>query len=119
MAKYQVLQGESESALTLVDQAYRVAEESEQTIEMLLRSWDKARLLLQIGKPTDVLPLLINGACNYPNNRADLALLQAEAYLGLGNLSEAHDYLQQAITDIETNKLTYLRPRAEALLKRF
>jgi hypothetical protein len=48
-----------------------------------------------------------------PRNRIDVSLLRAEAYRGVGILSEAHDWLQRALADIDTYQIEYKRPNAE------
>jgi transcriptional regulator with XRE-family HTH domain len=115
MAKYLSQSGEPEAALPLVEQACQVAETSGRSVEWTLRRWDKAALLLQAERPVEALALVEERTLEdeYPINRIDVSLLRAEAYRGVGNLSEAHDWLQRALTDIDTYHIEYKRPNAE------
>jgi transcriptional regulator with XRE-family HTH domain len=116
MAKYLSQSGEPEAALPLVEQACQVAETSGRSVEWTLRRWDKAALLLQASRPVGALAIVEERTemeDESPSNRIDVSLLRAEAYLGVGELSEAHDWLQHALTDIDTYHIEYKRPHAE------
>jgi len=120
MAKYLSLSGEQEAALPLAEQACRAAEASGIGGEVTLRRWDKASLLLQAGRPSEALAIVgertvLEG--EGLGDRIDVSLLRAEAYGGVGNLSEMHDWLQHALADIDAYHIEYKRPRAEMIAK--
>jgi hypothetical protein len=117
MAKYLGLSGESEVSLTLAEQACRVAVSTGNEVELCLRQWDKASLLLQAGRAGEALALVEERGApeDQPHCRIDVALLRAESYLGVGDLTQAHHWLQRAQMDIDTYHIEYKRPRAEKL----
>lgn len=117
MAKYLGMSGEPEVALTLAEQACRVAASIGNDVELCFRKWDKASLLLQAGRPGEALALVEERGVpeDQPHCRIDVALLRAEAYLGVGNLTQAHDWLQCALTDMDTYHIEHKRPRVERL----
>ncbi|MCW3097344.1 MAG: hypothetical protein JWL77_2962 [Chthonomonadaceae bacterium] len=120
MAKYLSLSGEPEAALPLVEQACREAEASGREGEVTLRRWDKANLLLQAGRPSEALAILEERTQmedERPSDRIDVSLLRAEAYARMDSLSVAHEWLQRALTDIDTFHIEYKRPRAERVAK--
>jgi transcriptional regulator with XRE-family HTH domain len=117
MAKYLGVSGEPEVALTVAEQACRIAENTGNPVELILRRWDKASLLLQAGRPAEALAIVEERADieDLPSERIDISLLRAEAYLGIGDRTQAHDWLQRALMDIDTYHIEYKRPRAEKL----
>jgi transcriptional regulator with XRE-family HTH domain len=121
MAKYLSQSGEPEAALPLAEQACREAEASGIGGEMTLRCWDKAFLLLQASRPAEALAIVEERTRledDRLGDRIDISLLRAEVYLSLGNLSAAHDWLQRALTNIDTHHLEDKRPRAEKVAAR-
>lgn len=96
MAKYLGMSGEPEAALTVAEQACRVAENAENPVELCFRKWDKASLLLQAGRPGEALTIVEERADieDRPSERIDISLLRAEAYLGTGDRTQAHDWVQ-------------------------
>jgi transcriptional regulator with XRE-family HTH domain len=120
MAKYIGLSGEQETALTLVDQACRLMESGGDEVELRLRKWDKASLLLQAGRPGAALSIVVEKEAlpGDPRESLDVSLLRAQTYLELGDLTTAHNWLQSALTTLETYHLEYKRPHAETLAVR-
>jgi transcriptional regulator with XRE-family HTH domain len=119
MAEYLSLSGEAEVALSLSKQACQVAERCEGPIELRMRQRDRARLLLRMERPEEALPLLTIVERENPWPRADISLLRTEAHLGAGEPSEAQDWLERAMTDIQMYDLAYLQPQAATLAQRF
>lgn len=118
MAKYLSLSGETEAALTLAERSSQVDGIEG---EGILRRWDKAALLLAGGRPAEALTIVQESSVSeaFVNERIQVSLLRAEAYLGVGHLSEAHDWLQRAQSDVDTHHIEYMRPRLERLTARF
>jgi transcriptional regulator with XRE-family HTH domain len=118
MAKYLGLSGEPEVALTLAEEACRVAVSTGNEVELCLRKWDKASLLMQAGRPGEALALVEERGApeDQPHCHIDVSLLRAEAYMAVGDRTQASDWLQRAVTDIDTYHIEYKRPRAECLL---
>jgi transcriptional regulator with XRE-family HTH domain len=116
MAKYIGLSGEREASLTLAEQACRVAERFGDAGELCLRRWDKASLLLQAERPREALAILEerDRMEDLPECRIEASLLRTEAYLAVDDPIQAHDWLQRALTDIDTYHIDQ-RPRAEKL----
>jgi transcriptional regulator with XRE-family HTH domain len=117
MAKYLGLSGEPEVSLTLVEQACRVAVSTGNEVELCLRKWDKASLLLQAGRPGETLAIVEERGVPeaQPHCHIDVSLLRAESYIAVGDRTQAHDWLQRALTDIDTYQIEYKRPRADKL----
>lgn len=115
MAKYQAMDGQSDSALELAVQAIAVAERSVHRVEAELRRMDYADLLIRAGRPADALSIFPNADLIGP----EALLVRVEAEYQVGNHSEAASILQIAIEQIETSKQAHLRPRADALAARF
>ena len=120
MAKYLNLNGESEAALTLAEQGCRQAATMEDEVELYLRRGDKARILLSMGRSSEALALAgeRNDLEGIVEIRVDVSLLRAEAYLELGNLSEAHDWLQRVGADVAAYRMEHKRPLIERLAER-
>jgi len=121
MAKYLSLSGEVEAALTLAEQSCQIVERAGDEYEWILRKRDKAWLLLQAGRPAEALPLIEVQARGESllGDRIDLFLLRAEAYLGVGNRSEAHEWLQRAQNDVEASNFEIKRPQVARVAARF
>ena len=119
MAQYMGLSGEQDTALILAEQACRAVENvNGNEGEWDLRRGDKASLLLQARRPRAALGIVeerVGIEKDLPDIRIDFSLLRVEAYLGVGERTEAQNWLQEALNDIDAYHLEYKRPRAEKL----
>jgi transcriptional regulator with XRE-family HTH domain len=119
MAKYMALGGKREAGLSLAGQAIRVAEQSRNIPEVVVRWADYGELLLEAGRPDEALRVLPDPwGFSFPRS-VETMLLVTKAHYQAGNLSEAHDWLQQASDLIAKHDLDRLRPKAQALEQQF
>lgn len=113
-----VADGAQESGLFLFDQACRVAGGSDDPIHRRKRENDKGRMLLDIRRPAEALQIITVEPDDNPYFRTEQLLAQAQAYLEMNNISEAHDYLDQAYREIEAHHLLHFRAQADTLALR-
>lgn len=113
MGKYLMMAGQRESAVELGKKAVGIMNDEE------MRHLDYCQLLVAAGysgKALDHLPALCEqerGISVYE------ALLRCEAYLKLGEQSEASTWLERAYAVIEAEGLEHNRSQADALAKQF
>jgi transcriptional regulator with XRE-family HTH domain len=110
--------GATESGLFTFDQACQVASRSENPIERRLRENDKAQVLLRLQQPAEALEIITIEPDDNAYFRTGQLLEQAQAYLQLGHVSEAHDKLHQAYNHIEAHSLLHFRSHADELAQR-
>ncbi len=114
-----VEEGAIESGLAFMDRACQAAARCDDPLIMRARESDKASVLLKIGRPGAALPILRLEPQDNPYFRTGLLLGLAEAYLGVGDVSEAQSCLQEACRNIEAHHLIHFALPAQALAKRF
>jgi transcriptional regulator with XRE-family HTH domain len=119
LAEYAALAGQMEAGLSLAQEAHRVAQRCDSTVEPFLRRIDYGRLLVEAGRPVEALGVLPQPGVSYPRDIGRVMLLLAEAHGQLGHLSEAHDWLEKAQNLITAHGLVRLRAKADALTRRF
>lgn len=120
MADYCTQDGDVEGGLRMARRATEIAARCENSHELYNRELDEARLLIGAGKPGPALGLIQRDRARpYLDQPAKFQLLEAEAFLDLGELSQAHDRLQNALRLIEVGALAHLRRRARELALRF
>ena len=108
-----------ESGLDFMDRSCQLAERSGDPILKRVRESDKAAMLLRIGRPEAALPILSLAPDDNPYFRTGLLLELTEAHLGVGDVSEAQDCLQQAYSNIDVSRLIHFGSRADVLARRF
>ena len=118
MGGYLALKGDWEAAISLQQEACRVAERDSDPEQLRFREMDMARVELSAGRAERVLSLVSLTAHDFPSRRARIELLFAEALFALEERANAHFWLERANADILIHDLTYLHPRANALTKR-
>jgi len=114
-----VEEGAIESGLAFMDRACEVVARCDDPIHRRVRESDKASMLLKIGQPANALAILNPEAGDNPYFHTGLILERVEAYLGVGEVSEAHDHLQEAYSNIEVHHLSHFGLHADALARRF
>ena len=119
MGGYYALKSEWEAALSLQQEACRVAERDSDPDQLRFRQMDLARVELSAGRAEQVLSLVTLSAQDFPSRRARIELLFAEALLVLEERANAQFWLERANADISANDLAYLHDRADALTRRF
>ena len=111
MANYMAQAGRIPAALDTIAQSCRVAQRSENPLELRLRRLDRAAILLRTGLPQDAclaLDLLPSDTAYYgfqPAHRAREWLLLAEALMVVGERSEAGQWLSRAGEIVRDNHL--------------
>src|SRR5262249_10735000 len=118
VARYLRIAGQSEWTLPAAESC-RHAASCDNPIEAYLRRCDYGEGLLASGRVTEALRALPEPDRDWTPDRAKGQLLLAEAHWRAGNLSEAHDWLQQASELIEARPIERLRPQFNALAQRF
>jgi len=114
--------GEAEAAVSLSRRACRMALESEDPYESPNRWSDLAHLLAGLGRFGAALEALDGArplAALAEDTAASQLMLEAECLLGLGRRAEAQDRAAEALEQCVRPGLAPLRPRAEALARRF
>lgn len=126
MAEYLMLAGGASNvaeAIRLLEQACELAAQSvlyPPAIELVVRTVDLAEALLHAGRPAEAIDHLLPLRLEFGggHHRTNAALLEAEAYIALGDQTLAGERLAIANQDIKKFQLPYLAPRAETLAER-
>ena len=113
-----VADGEAESGLSVFDLSCQVAALCKRPIELRMRENDKAQVLLTMKRPEEALQIITVEPTDNVFFRTGLVLEQAEAHLEMGHISEAHDHLQQAYSNISAHNLLHFRLHADKLARR-
>jgi hypothetical protein len=112
------LDGRVEEARRLARQACQVAERCANEFEVHMRQRDYARVLLEAGDPQGALDAMPGHEEAHSYSDVRCLLVRAEAHQQLGHLSEAHDWLQRAQSQIEAHDHTRLRSKADELAQK-
>lgn len=113
MAKYLSLAGQTERGVTMSKQAIDVAD-----AETTMREIDHGARLVEDLRPGEALAKLPRLGEYARGMYVYEMFVRTEAYLQMGELDNAHDYLQRAYEVIEARQSDHQRPQADALAKR-